>query len=348
MNCSVLIPAYNASGTIERTLRSLLDQTLPRDEYEIIVVDDASTDNTAEVVRRYPVKCVRQSHLGPATARNRGAAEAAGEILVFVDADCVADKSFVEEILRPFETDLAVAGVQGSYRSSQKELVARFVQHEIESRYQIMRRARCVDFIGSYAAAYRRDVFLKAGGFDVGYPMASGEDAELSYRLAEAGKKMVFRPQACVWHQHPSRLGRYMKVKFFRGFWRVKLYATHPGKIVKDSYTPQRLKIEVVLATTVCLGLLVTSVLAAITPHLWRYALFLTAVSLLGLLVSSLPLALSFRSAGNRGVLVIPFLALLRGIALAGGLAAGILVGIVKRRLGANPFVPRRYLRGSP
>lgn len=77
---SVVVPAYNAESTIGSCLEALLNQSLPREQYEIIVVDDGSTDGTAGVVRKYPVRLIQQENLGPAAARNVGAQEATGTI----------------------------------------------------------------------------------------------------------------------------------------------------------------------------------------------------------------------------------------------------------------------------
>jgi cellulose synthase/poly-beta-1,6-N-acetylglucosamine synthase-like glycosyltransferase len=104
-----------------------------------------------------------------------------------------------------------------------------------------------LDWIGSYSAAYRKADFARAGGFDESFPKASGEDAELSYRLAESGKKLVFAPRAIVYHTHPATLGKYLHVKFFRAYWRMRMYLKHPKKMVEDGYTPQSLKAGIVV-----------------------------------------------------------------------------------------------------
>jgi glycosyltransferase involved in cell wall biosynthesis len=86
---SVIVPAYNAESTIGKCLDALERQNIPRDEYEVIVVDDGSTDNMPGIVKRFPVKYISQQNKGPASARNRGAGEAKGEIILFTDSDCV-------------------------------------------------------------------------------------------------------------------------------------------------------------------------------------------------------------------------------------------------------------------
>lgn len=99
MKVSAIIPAFNEEKEISDCLQSLKEQTWK--DLEIIVVDDGSTDKTREIVQQFPVKLLQQSHFGPGKARNLGAKEAKGEILIFVDADMTFDKKFVEKLIKP-------------------------------------------------------------------------------------------------------------------------------------------------------------------------------------------------------------------------------------------------------
>ena len=233
MKVSVIVPTFNSEATIGSCLDALMDQE-SGGEYEVIVVDDGSIDDTAGVVSGYDVKLLKQEHAGPAGARNLGAKNASGDILLFTDADCTPERDWIKKMCTPF-ADEAVIGVQGVYKTKQKSQTARFVQYEIEERYEIMSKVGQIDFIGSYSAGYRRDVFLGEGGFDEKFPIASGEDTDLSYRLSSKGLKMVFAPEAIVYHEHPARITQYLKMKFYRAYWRVNLYKKTPVKTVKDT-----------------------------------------------------------------------------------------------------------------
>lgn len=242
---SVIVPAYNAEKTIADCLRALGCQSLVPADYEIIVVDDGSKDGTAEVVKTFPVRYLHQANRGPATARNHGVREARGGIILFTDSDCVPVADWLSEMAKPFG-DPDVVAVKGAYRTNQRSLTARFAQVEFEERFELLKRAPSIDMVDTYSAAYRKDVFRQAGGFDESFPVANNEDTELSYKLARMGRKMVFNPEAVVYHlNHPDSLRRYARLKFWRGYWRMVVYRRYPDKMMKDSYTPQTLKLQI-------------------------------------------------------------------------------------------------------
>ncbi len=314
MRFSVIVPSYNSRLTIASCLEALLSQSVPLSEYEIIVVDDGSTDGTEEVVRRYGVIYLSQPHRGPAAARNLGVAQAAGEIVLFTDADCIPATDWIEKMSLPFEDD-EIVGAKGVYRTRQRELIARFVQLEYEDKYEKMRRNRFIDFVDTYSAGYRRDVLLANDGFDTGFPEASVEDQEFSFRLAERGYKMVFQPQAIVYHHHASDLQSYVRKKFRIGYWKVRLHARHPQKIVSDSHTPQVLKIQVGLVPVLAATLLFS--IGGILP----WSVFGSALAAFGL--TALPFCVRVTARDWVVGVVSPFLLLVRAGALAAGLAAG-------------------------
>jgi len=246
LNYSIIIPAKDAERTIADCLNGAIQQagfTLGID-YEIIVVDDGSIDQTVEIVKKYPVRYLHQNNQGPASARNSGAKEAVGEILLFTDADCVPAENWLEQMVAPL-ADVETVGVKGTYKTRQKGFVPRFVQLEYGSKYEGLKQKETIDFIDTYSAAYRKKVFLEAGGFDVRFPVPSVEDQELSFRLAKQGCKLIFQPDAAVYHQHDLNLSEYWQRKFGIGYWKAYMLRWLPEKIFSDSYTPfsQRLQI---------------------------------------------------------------------------------------------------------
>jgi len=246
IDAAVIVPAYNSEKTISECIIALKNQTY-RGNFEIIVVDDGSKDATAKIAQENGAKVFSQKNAGPAKARNRGARNSIGKILLFTDADCKPEKNWLEEMLKPF-IDKKIVGVQGVYKTKQQGVVARFNQIEIEQRYEKMKKSKAIDWIGSYSAAYRREDFFGTNGFDESFPKASGEDPELSYKLAKSGKKLLFNPSAIVYHVHPDSLWKYLKVKYFRAYYRILLYSKHTDKIVSDSYTTGAIKFQVFAA----------------------------------------------------------------------------------------------------
>jgi cellulose synthase/poly-beta-1,6-N-acetylglucosamine synthase-like glycosyltransferase len=250
---SVVVPAFQAAATIEQCVLALLAQTLPREEYEVIVVDDGSSDDTATRAEKSGARVLRLArNMGPAASRNAGVAIARGELVVFTDADCEPTRQFLAALTDHLR-DPDIGGAKGVYLSKQRALVARFVQYEYESRYRHTARQSTLDFVDTYACCFRRADLDQVGGFDSRLRMC--EDQELSFRLAEAGVRIRFAPDARTYHLHCANLWAYMRKKFHIARSKIKVLRRHPGKALHDSHTPQTLKIEVATAYAICLAL---------------------------------------------------------------------------------------------
>lgn len=314
---SVVVPAYNAADVLPACLGALGRQTVSRDRYEIIVINDGSADDTEEVAARSGADAVvTVPHRGPAAARNAGVEVARGQIILFTDADCEPASDWIEQMV-VFFRDPTVMGAKGVYRTRQRARVARFVQLEYEDKYDRMRGSERIDFVDTYSAAYRRSVFEQSGGFDPGFPRASGEDIEFSYRLSRQGLRLIFAPDAVVFHRHADTVWGYLRRKYYVGFWRVRMYRLHPGKAVADSHTPQTLKLQLGLVALFLGSLL----LLALRPGFWA----VSAALLVGFLVSTIPFVVKALRHDAPIALISPGLLLLRACALGLGFAIGIL-----------------------
>lgn len=317
---SVIIPAYNAEKTISRCLDALLDQSYPRDLYEIIVINDGSLDRTADIVKGYPVRYISQENKGPASARNKGAEAAEGEIILFTDSDCVPEKNWISEMVKPFN-DPEASAVKGAYRTHQSGIVARFSQLEFEERFEMLKKVKSIDMVDTYSAGFRRDIFLRMGGFDCSFPVANNEDTELSYRMSRLGLKMVFNPDAIVYHlNHPDSIRRYARLKFWRGYWRMVVYKRFPEKMIKDTYTPQTLKLQVLLFPFLAAGLLI----AVFFP---LYGLYPFLLIVLCFVFISTPFILMSLKKDSIIALFSPFLLYIR----AASIGLGALWGMLRR-----------------
>jgi GT2 family glycosyltransferase len=244
---SVVVPARNAGHTLGACLDALRKEGVPGEGVELFVVDDGSSDDTALVATRRGARVLPGEARGPAAARNLGARAASGEVLVFLDADTEPRPGWLKEMLAPF-ADPDVVAVKGRYYTRQRSPIAHFVQLEFEEKYDRLERAPRVDFVDSGTAAYRRDAFLAAGGFDEGFLLPSVEDVELAFRLATAGARFVFNPRASVWHSHADSLRDYLRKKAGYGYFRVRVYRRYPQKALGDSYTPPTMAVQIALA----------------------------------------------------------------------------------------------------
>ena len=279
----------------------------------------------------YPsVRLLTQPNAGPAAARNRGALESRGDIILFTDDDCVPMPTWLHAMLQPFQ-DPEVVGVKGVYRTHQKQLAARFVQIEYEDRYRLMASHPTIDFVDTYSAAFRRDRFLEMNGYDTSFPVACAEDIELSYRMSARGWIMKFAPEAIVYHTHPNTFSAYLRKKYKFAFWRVLAVRKNPSKAVKDSHTPQLMKLQLLFAPALLLALIVDIAL--------RPPISLSLLVGAAFLASTLPFAArAFVKDPVIGVLS-PALLAARACAQLWGVAAGL---VYARRKAA--VVPRGSL----
>jgi glycosyltransferase involved in cell wall biosynthesis len=310
---TVIIPAYNAAHTLPACLTALAQQTLTQ-PWETIVIDDGSTDQTSQIALNYGVKLIRhEQQRGAAAARNSGIQQAQGDIICCTDADCQPTPNWLENMLIPF-ADPEIIAAKGRYKTRQKELTARFVQLEYEDKYDLLLKESRIDFIDTYAAAYRREPLLKHGGFDE--RMTYLEDQELSFRLAAHGCAMVYQPHAVVYHRHSNTLAKYMRKKFLIGYWKAQVVRRFPERLVKDSHTPQVLKLQMVLAA----GILAMIAAALLFPP----AGFVAGLGLLVFALTTLPFMQKAWAKDTAVALTALFFLLARALALGVGYFWGV------------------------
>lgn len=311
---SVVIPAYNAGNTIGRCLDALLAQPMVRGGYEVIVVDDGSTDETSSTAQARGVRVISQPNRGAAAARNLGAQHALGDPLLFIDADSVPDACWVANLAAPF-ADPTLAGASGEKKTHQTSLLAQYVQAEYDFKYERLAAAGSMDFVDSSTAAYRREIFLSNGGFDA--TLMEAEDTELSFRLAQRGHKMVLVRDAIVYHTHPESLGEYLVRKFQYARWRAVVYARYPRKAASDTRTPPTLKLQTFFAFA-----LIPTILAA---FVWNLFVWVAALLLALFVATTLAFAgYCGRRRPSLGVMA-PLVLLCTAYAGAAGAAVGFL-----------------------
>lgn len=245
MFVSVVIPTFNRKSQLADCLQSVLAQHF--EDYEVIVVDDGSTDDTEGLVRnialsaRVPVRYVRNEHRGPAAARNLGISKAAGEFIFFIDDDCIVPNDWIKRMIRGFEKYPNVAGVGGGQQPSD-EAISRFLFARYEVYVNQMNGVVTWEILGGLDCpvggatnmCYKRKVLEEVGGFDEFFTGPGGEDADLKRRIADRGYQFLYLPIMVI-HNHDYRFTkyfpRYLRQQLLRGRalaqWEVKRSPGH-------------------------------------------------------------------------------------------------------------------------
>lgn len=207
MKVSVVIPVHN-DPRIRKCLASILGQDHP--DYEVIVVDDGSTDGTPQVIAEFQgVRVLRKEKGGAASARNDGAALAQGEIVLFLDSDTVVDSDFVSKMAAPFERNPRIGMTHAIYGiENEDSFIARLIYEKCD---YIFRNLDEMDFAWSFGIAIRREVFRSIGMFDHQFPGAGSEDTDLAYRLCDGGHTIKLVREAVVRHHFHETLERHLK-----------------------------------------------------------------------------------------------------------------------------------------
>lgn len=207
MEYSVIVPVYNRREQIADCVRAVLACDFPRDRFELLVVDNGSTDGSAKAAEEAGARVLREARPNRCAARNRGANEAAGRWLVFTDSDCLPEAGWLEALDRAVAAlppGSPVAGLGGRIASAPPqnpvEAYAELRGILDQAKFLEPGRLNSPPFAATANLAVRRSAFLEAGGFD---PESQwGEDADLCWRLAEAGGTLQYVPEAAVIHCH--------------------------------------------------------------------------------------------------------------------------------------------------
>lgn len=240
---SVVIPTYNRKPILEKCLRAMERQQLKPDSvvtgYEVVLVDDGSTDGTLEWLEAHRVefphvRTFAQNHQGPSAARNLGVEQAQGDTIIFIDSDLVVTEPFLQA-----HADALVQGQQklGSDRLFTYGAVINTCNfdHPTSEPYKI------TDFSAAYFAtgnvAIARHWLLEAGLFDTGFQLYGWEDLELGVRLKNLGLKLIKCPEAVGYHWHPAfaldQIPNLIDKEIQRGRMGVLFYQKHPTWEVK-------------------------------------------------------------------------------------------------------------------
>lgn len=231
---SVVIPNRNGAATLGLCLEAALACRYP--DFEVLVVDDASRDNSVEVIRKFPCRLIRLArHGGAARARNAGAAHARGAILLFTDADCLLPPDALTRAVEALAARATAAAVGGTYTPlpHDRGFFSRF--QSVFVHYFETRRPRAPDYLATHALAISARVFREHHGFDEDLQPIL-EDVEFSHRLRRAGCRLVMDPALQVRHVFNFSLRRSQRNAFVKSLYWSR-YSLKNGDLLADSGT---------------------------------------------------------------------------------------------------------------
>jgi len=225
---SVVVACYNG----ERTLKVCLDavSSLNYPDYEVILVDDGSTDGTGQVASAFPaVRRLHQAHHGLSVARNTGVAAASGEIVAFTDADCRPDPDWLYYLVQELLPDRVAAAGGPNYLPDDDSRVAAAVMASPGGPTQVMLTDREAEHIPGCNLAVWRWALREVEGFDPVFERA-GDDVDLCWRLLQRGWMIRFTAAGFVWHYHRSTPAAYFAQQSGYGEAEALLAAKHPDR----------------------------------------------------------------------------------------------------------------------
>ncbi|AGA28603.1 glycosyltransferase [Singulisphaera acidiphila] len=224
---SVVVCTYNGGRTLDQCLQSL--QALDYPDYEVIVVDDGSTDATGEVLERFPeITAIRQANLGLSVARNVGLATATGSIIAYTDSDCFADPDWLSHLVDQLNRNGAAA-VGGPNLTPDDGWLAGCIAASPGQPTHVLLEDQLAEHVPGCNMAFRREALEAIHGFDPGFRTA-GDDVDVCWRLQNAGYRITFAPGACVWHHRRHTPRRYFKQQAGYGEAEALLSFTHPDR----------------------------------------------------------------------------------------------------------------------
>jgi len=204
---SVIIPVFNSPLLIRKCLESLLPQDWP--DYEVIVVDDGSTDETPEEVLKYDVRLIRNEHRGISAARNKAVKSARGDIILGLDADLQVPRDLIKRMIAPLANEKTGVTMAWWDVANADNLVAALIFRTYE---YFVRHLEEPDFLWSYCFAVKKKIFEEVGGFSE--MLLVGEDVDFAHRVTGAGYKIVIIKDLRVWHYFRDSLWGHLKRHF--------------------------------------------------------------------------------------------------------------------------------------
>lgn len=288
---SIIICSLNGAAYIADCLRSIQSQTYPADKREVIVIDDGSIDETSSIARSFDgVRVIRfEENKGIPIARNAGLNAAQGDLIAYIDSDCVAEPQWLEQVVPAFSDPTIVAaggkvlafsratisqrymeatGYGNPARNSpQKGILGRLIGYGLTMVYPTILETKAIDVQAVYTAnvVYRGTVIRAIGGFDE--HLQTSEDSDVAARLRTQGGRIVYIPNAIVRHRHYETLAKVVGEPYKRVSHAVKFYAK--TRALPAVFPMPVLYITMLIVALMCIGyirLIGFTILALVLP----------------------------------------------------------------------------------
>jgi GT2 family glycosyltransferase len=206
---SVVVCSYNGARTIAESLAALENLDYP--DYEVIVVDDGSIDETSRLAGKYAVRLIRTENSGLSAARNRGLQAATGEIVAYIDDDAYPDPHWLKYLAAPMMRNEQHAGIGGPNLAPPGDgVIADCIANSPGGPTHVLLSDQIAEHIPGCNMAFKRDRLLAIGGFDQQFRVA-GDDVDVCWRLQDRGWTLGFAPAAIVWHHRRNSVKRYFQ-----------------------------------------------------------------------------------------------------------------------------------------
>ena len=247
---SIIVPVYNGSDTIGSCIEHLENIDYPEEKYEIIIVDNNSNDNTRDIIQKYNVKYLFEEKKGQGAARNLGVAHAKGDIVGFIDADCLVEKNWVSEVEKSFK-NRTTSAVIGLCDHTTKNITSEMYVQDYEKDWE--RRSISEDQVSAIAGAnfaMKKDIFLELGGFDEDFLVQ--EDIELGYRMTNNGHTIMRNPNLKVKHLYSDDLDTLINKMCKYGYYEYMIFKKYMNNSNIRSLMPsfQRSYFRLIAITT--------------------------------------------------------------------------------------------------
>jgi glycosyltransferase involved in cell wall biosynthesis len=338
---SVITPSYNRRGEIQALVRSLENQTLSKKIFEVLIVDDGSTDGTAEWVTNFKknsalnVKLIHQDHKGPGVARNTGMREAKGDIYVFIDSDCTAPPNWLEEIKSVFDQDPLCQAFGGRDDATKdfppllKAINYTMTSFLFTGGMRGGKKHRLAKFYPrSFNMGVRREWVDKIGFFN---ELRHGQDIEFSHRIMKSGARIAYIPQAVVFHKRRTSLTKFFRQVFNWGVARINLYMIDRHMLEPLHFAPA-IAFWIVVAVTVIAFL--------VKPFYVTYKIFI-CFCLCVLVITSVHAGIRWRSVMTG--LLIPLVTVMQVSGYGLGFSFAFFQRVIRRKGEFTGFVKKYY-----